>query len=72
MHQGLVGNIAIGKHHRVNLVLGDQAFHIFLFEDRNAFRIQASCQLRRITAAGNIGDLSGSECDYLIVGIIAE
>ena len=72
VHQVLVGNIAIGKHHRVNLVFGDQLFHIFLFEDRNPFRIQASGKFRRITAAGNVGNLSGRECDHLVVEIIAK
>ena len=72
MHQVLVGNIAIGKHHRVNLVFGDQVFQIFLFEDRNALRIQASGQFRRIAAAGNVRNLSGGECDYVVVGIITK
>ena len=72
MHQVLVGNVAVGKHHRANLILSDQFLDIFLFEDRNAIRIEASGKLRRIAAPRNIGDLSGRECDHLVVGIIAE
>ncbi len=72
MHQVLVGNVAVGKHHRVDLVFEDQLFHIFFFEDGNALRIQASGKFRRISAAGNVRNLSGSKCDYLVVGIIAK
>ena len=70
MHKILVGNIAVGKHHGINLVFGDQLFHIFFFEDGNAFGIQPSGEFRRISSAGNVGNLSGSECDNLVVGII--
>ena len=72
MHEVLVRNIAVGKHDRVDLVFGDQFLQIFFFEDRNALRIQAAGKLRRITAAGNVGNLSGSECDYFVVGIITK
>src|SRR5208282_575204 len=72
MHEVLVGNIAIGKHYRINRVFSDQVFQIFLFEDRNALRIQAAGQFRRITTAGNVGNLSGSERNYLVVGIITK
>ena len=68
MHQVLVGNVAVGKHHSVNLVFGDQIFQIVLFENRNAFGIQRSGKFRRITATGNVRNLSGSECDYVVVG----
>ena len=72
MHQGLVRNVAVGKHHRANLIFGDQLLHIFFFEDGNAIRIEAAGKFRRIAAPRNIGDLSGRECDHLVVGIIAE
>src|ERR1039458_8770811 len=72
MHQVLVGNIAVGKHDRINLVFGNQLFHILFLEDRDAFRIQASCRFGRITAAGNVRNLGGGECDYVLVGIVAE
>src|ERR1022692_2971150 len=72
MHQVLVGNVAVGKRHRINLVLGDQILQIFLFENRNAFWIQGSCKLRRIAAAGNIWNLYGGECNYLVGGIITK
>ena len=59
MHQVLVGNIAIRKYYGVDLVLGDQLFQVFLFENRNALRVQASGKFRRITSAGDIGNLRG-------------
>ena len=51
MHQVLVGNVAVGKHHNINLVFGDQLLQIVLFENRNAFGIQALLQVPPDTGA---------------------
>src|SRR5208282_4126487 len=72
MHEVLVGNIAVGKDHCVNFVFGDQLFEILLFEDGNTFGIEMSGKFRRITASGDVGNLSGGEGDYVIIRIVAK
>src|SRR5271167_2165314 len=72
MHEVLVRNVTVGKHYCVDLVFRDQVLQIFFFEDRYALRIQASGKLRRVTAAGYVGNLSGCECYDVIIGIIAK
>src|SRR5208282_501580 len=72
MHEVLVGDIAVGKDHRLNLVFGDQFFEILLFEDGNALGIKMTGKFRRITAAGYVGNLSGGEGYYVIIRIISE
>ena len=72
MHEVLVGNITVGKCHRVNIVFGDQGFHVFFFQDRNALWIQAPSELGGIAAASDVRNLSCRESDYVVVRIIAK
>ncbi len=72
MHEVLVGNIAVGKNDRVNGMLDDQLLQVFLFEDGNAFGIGRPGQFWRVTAVGNVGNLCGGECDYLIAGVVSK
>ena len=73
MHQVLVGDIAVGEHHRIHPFVDNQFFQVLLFKNRYPLRIlQTACQLRRVSAVCNVGDLRGGEGNYLVVGIVAK
>jgi hypothetical protein len=65
-------DIAIGENRYVNPVFEDQVLQIFLFENRNALRVQTPGKFRRIPAPGDVGNLRGGESHYLVFGIIAK
>src|SRR5579864_4588488 len=72
MHQVLMRNVAIGEHHHVDRVVLDQALEIFLLENRNPIRIQASSKDGWVTPSGDVWDLGGSESNHLVVEVLAK
>ena len=72
VHHILVRNIAVGKHHLLDLVLLDQALQVALRVNRDALRVQLAGQLSRVLASFDVGDLGGGEGDHLIIRIVAE
>ena len=72
MHQRRIGHIAVGKRHNVDLLVADDLFHPIFFQDRNAVGIQIARQFRGITASSNVGDLCGSEGNYVELRVVTK
>ena len=72
MHHRLVADVAVGKHHLIDVELGDQAVQVALGVDRNAGRVERAGQLRRIEPPLDVGYLGGGESHHLKAGVIAE
>ena len=72
VHQRRIGNIAISKDHHVDMLVADDLFHLVFFQDRNSVGIKVASQFGGITASGNVGDLRGSEGNYVKLRIIAK
>ena len=60
----LVGDVRVREHHEIDFVLVDQLHELLLVVDRNTAGIPLAGQLRRILAALDIGNLSGSSVTY--------
>ena len=70
MHYVDMGHIAIGKSHKIHLVLTDKFSKLILRINRNSFRIGFSGQLGRIKPPGNIRNLSCSKCQNPVSWIL--
>jgi hypothetical protein len=61
MHHALVRHVAVREHGLVHVELGDDLLELGLGADRDPVGIEVSRQRRRITPAGDVGDLRGRE-----------
>ena len=72
MHQRRIGHVAVGKGHNIDLLIADNLFHPVFFQDGNAFGVKVSRQFCGITSSSNVGDLCGSEGNYVEVGVVTK
>ena len=59
VHDVLVGHVAVGEDHEVDLLVGEQVLQLGLGHDLNAVRIERPGQLHGIAAPGDARNLSG-------------
>ena len=72
MHQVLMRNIAVGKHHNIDGVLVDQVFQLRLLDNGNAIRVKRPGQWGRVAPVGDIGDLGGGKGHHAELGTVAK
>jgi hypothetical protein len=71
VHHGLVAHVAVGEHHRIDVVVADDLLELLLGQDGNPGGVQRACQFRRISAIGNARNLGRGEGNDLDVRIVA-
>jgi hypothetical protein len=67
-----VRDIAIGKDNFVDAVLGNELLQVFLFENRDASRVQFASKLGRIAAIRDIGDLGCRKSNHRKGWVVAK
>jgi hypothetical protein len=72
VHDRGVVHIAVGEDDLVDLPLAADAAELCLIVDGDAVRIARTCQGRRITPAGDAGDLRGREGHDVVCWVVAE
>jgi len=72
VHDVLVGEVAVGQHDLVDLVVADDRRQLLLRQDRDAVGVVAAGQRGWVGAAGDPGDLGGGEGDHPGLRVVAE
>jgi hypothetical protein len=68
VHDLLVGEVAVGEDHFVDLEIADVLFEVLLVQDRNPLGVPFPGELGGVAAPGDIRDLGGGEGHDLILG----
>ncbi len=61
VHDGLVGDVAVGEHDRLDPFVADHPLELLLGEDRDPGRMELARQLGRIAPSGDARDLGRGE-----------
>ena len=72
MHDVLVGYVAVGKDDLLHAFAANQIGNVGLVIDGYALRIARAGQFGRIDAPRDVGNLGGSERDYLVRWVVTE
>src|SRR3989304_4760643 len=72
VHDVEVGDVAVGEDDLVDAARPDQVLPALLREDGDAGGVERPGELRRVGAAGDVGDLRRREADDLVGGRVAE
>ncbi len=72
VHDLGMGQVAVGEHHNVRLVVPDQVGQLLLGTDGDAFGVQLAGQGGGIHFSFDSGNLRGSEGDDVVMVVVAE
>ena len=72
VHDVFMRDIAVREYDLIDVELADQSQEFALGKDRDAFGVATPGELGWIGASFDIGDLSGRECDDVVVRVVSK